>query len=47
MSGTLLPLALIVLTALALAGLALVLLARPWLSHGEVAAEPQSGDNRG
>ncbi|MBO0915368.1 multidrug effflux MFS transporter [Streptomyces laculatispora] len=41
------PMALIVLTALALAGLALVLLARPWLSHGEVAAEPQSGDDRG
>ncbi|MEU8627993.1 multidrug effflux MFS transporter [Streptomyces sp. NPDC048669] len=34
------PMAVIVLTALALAGLALILLARPWLSHGEVAAEP-------
>ncbi|MEV0785993.1 hypothetical protein AB0I52_24175 [Streptomyces sp. NPDC050423] len=37
-SGT--PMAVIVLTALALAGLALILLARPWLSHGEVAAGP-------
>ncbi|MFJ1901569.1 multidrug effflux MFS transporter [Streptomyces sp. NPDC088115] len=36
------PMAVILLTALALAGLALVLLARPWLGHGEVA----SGDSR-
>ncbi|MFJ6466453.1 multidrug effflux MFS transporter [Streptomyces sp. NPDC091387] len=34
------PMAVIVLTALALAGLALILLARPWLSHGEITAEP-------
>lgn len=40
------PMAVIVLTALALAGLALVLLARPWLSHGEVEAEAPPRDGR-
>lgn len=43
-SGT--PMAVIVLTALALAGVALVLLARPWLSHGEVAAEAPPREGR-
>ncbi|MEU8509902.1 multidrug effflux MFS transporter [Streptomyces brevispora] len=38
------PMAVIVLTALALAGLALILLARPWLSHGEVTAEPAASE---
>ncbi|MGW0940233.1 multidrug effflux MFS transporter [Streptomyces sp. NPDC002666] len=34
------PMAVIILIALALAGVCLVLLARPWMSHGEVTAEP-------
>ncbi|THA63197.1 Bcr/CflA family efflux MFS transporter [Streptomyces sp. A0958] len=34
------PMAVIMLAALALAGLALVLLAQPWRAHGEVTAEP-------
>ncbi|WUS99815.1 multidrug effflux MFS transporter [Streptomyces sp. NBC_00708] len=38
------PMAVIILTALALAGLALVLLARPWHAHGEVTAPPH-GDS--
>lgn len=33
------PMAVIILIALALAGVCLVLLARPWMSHGEVTAE--------
>ncbi|MFD0025075.1 multidrug effflux MFS transporter [Streptomyces sp. NPDC058382] len=40
------PMAVIVLSALALAGLALVLLARPWLSHGEIASEAPAEDDR-
>lgn len=35
------PMAVIMLAALALAGLALVLLAQPWRAHGEVTAEPR------
>ncbi|WP_326673113.1 multidrug effflux MFS transporter [Streptomyces sp. NBC_01257] len=34
------PMAAVIVISLALAGVALVLLARPWLSHGEVTAEP-------
>ncbi|MEE4489549.1 multidrug effflux MFS transporter [Streptomyces sp. BE230] len=34
------PMAVIILIALALAGVCLVLLARPWMSHGEVTDEP-------
>ncbi|MFJ2093497.1 multidrug effflux MFS transporter [Streptomyces sp. NPDC087901] len=34
------PMAAIILIALALAGVCLVLLARPWMSHGEVTHEP-------
>lgn len=40
------PMAVILLTALALAGVALVLLARPWLSHGEVTSEAPPGNSR-
>lgn len=40
------PMAVILLTALALAGVALVLLARPWLSHGEVTSEAPPADSR-
>ncbi|MFF1920443.1 multidrug effflux MFS transporter [Streptomyces sp. NPDC058221] len=40
------PMAVIMLIGLALAGLALVLLARPWLSHGEIAPEARPGDSR-
>ncbi|MFG3142318.1 multidrug effflux MFS transporter [Streptomyces sp. NPDC048211] len=38
------PMAAVILISLALAGVCLVLLARPWLSHGEVVPEPVGSD---